>query len=455
MYIKGNKGLNKHLDFIMLDILAITLSYFLIYQKIDVIFISIVATLTTTFVDNNFKNILKRNKKQDNLSSIKHCILVFISMHIFLILINEKKEIIYELYAIMLYFTLNFLFKNILRLFLKRKNKKKIIILTTTNEAENVVENISINIFDDIDIVGLILLDNNNTEIKINNIDVVSTIENATNYICHTYVDEILIYIPKYIEFPIKLYQTLIEMGLTVHINLLMSEDKNIKTDINKLGNYSVLTKSLNMTTIKQNFEKRCLDLLISLIGCIITLILFIIFAPLIYIQSPGPILFIQERIGKNGKRFKLYKFRSMCINAEYEKEKLLKDNIINNNLMFKIKNDPRIIGGKNGIGSFIRKYSIDEFPQFFNVLKGDMSIVGTRPPTVSEWILYEPHHRIRLSIKPGITGLWQVSGRSEITNFEDVLNLDIQYINNYNIKEDLKIIFKTIVIILKGNDAY
>lgn len=144
-----------------------------------------------------------------------------------------------------------------------------------------------------------------------------------------------------------------------------------------------------------------------------------------------------------------------MCINAEQEKEKLLEDNIMSNNLMFKIKNDPRIIGGKNGIGTFMRKYSIDEFPQFFNVLKGDMSIVGTRPPTISEWNLYEPYHRIRLSIKPGITGLWQVSGRSEITNFEDVLNLDIQYINNYRIKEDLKIILKTIVIILRGKSAY
>lgn len=292
MYIKGNKGLNKHLDFIMLDILAITLSYFLIYQKAYIIFISIVATLTTTFFDNNVKNILKRDKIQDNLLSIKHCILVFIFVHIFLIIIKENKEVIYELYAIMLYFVSSLFFKSILKFFLKRKNNKKIIILTTTNEATNVIENILTNIFNGIDIIGLILLDNNNTKIKINNIDIVSTIENAINYISHTYVDEILIYIPKHIKFPTELYQTLIQMGLTVHINLLMSEDKKIKTDISKLGNYFVLTKSLNMTTIRQNFEKRCLDLFVSLIGCIITLILFIIFAPLIYMQSPGPIFF-------------------------------------------------------------------------------------------------------------------------------------------------------------------
>ena len=116
--------------------------------------------------------------------------------------------------------------------------------------------------------------------------------------------------------------------------------------------------------------------------------------------------------------------------------------------MMFKIENDPRIIGGANGIGNFIRKYSIDEFPQFWNVLKGDMSLVGTRPPTVDEWEKYDLHHRARLSIKPGITGMWQVSGRSEITDFEEVVQLDRDYITDWSIGLDIRTLFKTVWVV-------
>ena len=115
---------------------------------------------------------------------------------------------------------------------------------------------------------------------------------------------------------------------------------------------------------------------------------------------------------------------------------------------MFKIENDPRIIGGAKGIGNFIRKYSIDEFPQFWNVLKGDMSLVGTRPPTVDEWEKYDLHHRARLSIKPGITGMWQVSGRSEITDFEEVVQLDRDYITDWSIGLDIRTLFKTVWVV-------
>ena len=127
--------------------------------------------------------------------------------------------------------------------------------------------------------------------------------------------------------------------------------------------------------------------------------------------------------------------------------------------LMFKLEADPRIIGSgpdgtRKGIGYFIRKYSIDELPQFWNVLKGDMSLIGTRPPTVDEWEKYEYHHRTRLAIKPGISGLWQVSGRSDITDFEEVVKLDIQYIKEWSLELDLRLILKTIVVVLRGRGA-
>ncbi|MFQ9389225.1 MAG: sugar transferase [Coprococcus sp.] len=171
---------------------------------------------------------------------------------------------------------------------------------------------------------------------------------------------------------------------------------------------------------------------------------------------------FAQERVGKNGKKFKMYKFRSMYMDAEARKAELMKDNKLGDGKMFKMDFDPRVIGNKvlpdgsrkTGIGDFIRRTSLDEFPQFFNVLKGDMSIVGTRPPLISETNLYELHHYARLAIKPGITGLWQVSGRSDITDFEEVVRLDKEYIENWDIAMDIKILFKTVMVVLRKDGS-
>ena len=141
-----------------------------------------------------------------------------------------------------------------------------------------------------------------------------------------------------------------------------------------------------------------------------------------------------------------------MYLDAEERKAELMAQNKVKDGLMFKMENDPRIIGGENGkgIGNFIRKTSIDEFPQFLNVLKGDMSLVGTRPPTLDEWEKYELHHRARLAIKPGLTGMWQVSGRSDITDFEEVVKLDTKYIMNWSLGKDIKILLKTVWVVLK-----
>ena len=166
-------------------------------------------------------------------------------------------------------------------------------------------------------------------------------------------------------------------------------------------------------------------------------------------IKSPGPIFFSQVRVGKNGKKFKLYKFRSMYMDAEKRKKELMEQNRVKGGMMFKIDNDPRIIGGEKGIGGIIRKYSIDEFPQFWNVLKGDMSLVGTRPPTVDEWEKYDLRHRVRLATKPGITGMWQVSGRSDITDFEEVVRLDREYIVGWSLGLDVKILVKTVGVVV------
>jgi lipopolysaccharide/colanic/teichoic acid biosynthesis glycosyltransferase len=157
-----------------------------------------------------------------------------------------------------------------------------------------------------------------------------------------------------------------------------------------------------------------------------------------------------------------MYKFRTMYPDAEKRKAELLEKNRVGDGMMFKVDYDPRIIGNrilpdgtvKEGLGSFLRRFSLDEYPQFFNVLKGEMSLVGTRPPTLDEWNRYQPHHRARMSFRPGVTGLWQVSGRSNITDFEEVVKLDTEYINKWSIGEDIRILLKTVEVVLKNDGA-
>ena len=240
-------------------------------------------------------------------------------------------------------------------------------------------------------------------------------------------------------------------MGITVHRKLAKNIINSRNQSIETLAGYTVLsTSGVNMITTKQLFFKRIIDICGGFVGCILTGIVFLFVAPCIYVKSPGPIFFAQVRVGKNGKLFKIYKFRSMYMDAEERKKELMAQNEMQG-FMFKMENDPRII---KGIGSFIRKTSIDELPQFWNVLKGDMSLVGTRPPTLDEWEQYELHHRKRLAIKPGITGMWQVSGRNNITDFEEVVELDTKYILNWSFKLDILILLKTVLIVLKGRGA-
>ena len=194
---------------------------------------------------------------------------------------------------------------------------------------------------------------------------------------------------------------------------------------------------------------KRLIDIVGGLVGCLITAVLTPFVALAIRIDSPGPIFFAQTRIGKNGRRFKIYKFRSMYIDAEERKKELEAQNEMQG-LMFKMDNDPRI----TKVGKFIRKTSIDELPQFVNIVKGDMSLVGTRPPTEDEFEQYNSHYRRRISMTPGLTGLWQISGRSEIVDFDEVVKLDLEYIDNWTLGLDIKILFRTIWVVLTGKGS-
>ena len=275
----------------------------------------------------------------------------------------------------------------------------------------------------------------------------------------HMYVDEVLFVQPDNLGMPKDLIDKLIDMGITVdYSNSFMA----YFTEVHRLGYFDVLSTSSKIVSAVDLGVKRLFDIFAGLIGSIATLIIYVFLAPIIKIKSPGPVFFKQDRVGKNGKIFKLYKFRSMYMDAEKRKAELQAQNKIAGGLMFKIDDDPRIIGSEKkdkngkpkGIGNFIRRTSLDEFPQFFNVLKGEMSMVGVRPPTKDEWEKYSPDHRIRLSGRPGLTGMWQISGRSNITDFNEVVALDRYYIEHWSLSLDFNILLKTGVAIFKRKGA-
>jgi lipopolysaccharide/colanic/teichoic acid biosynthesis glycosyltransferase len=197
-----------------------------------------------------------------------------------------------------------------------------------------------------------------------------------------------------------------------------------------------------------QSKLKRCLDIFGSLIGLLILAIAFVPIAVAIKIDSPGPIFFAQERHGLQGRSFRMRKFRSMVVDAE--KLKSLVDNEANG-LLFKNKNDFRV----TKVGRFLRSTSLDELPQFWNVLVGEMSLVGTRPPTADEVAYYNERHWQRLNVKPGMTGEWQVNGRSSVKNFEQVVDLDLRYQENWHPLYDLQLILKTIYVIFAKVGAF
>jgi lipopolysaccharide/colanic/teichoic acid biosynthesis glycosyltransferase len=194
--------------------------------------------------------------------------------------------------------------------------------------------------------------------------------------------------------------------------------------------------------------RKRLIDILGALLGLALTALLLLPIGIAIWLDSPGPLFYSQIRCGLNGKPFRIWKFRSMVVGADRQKH-LVKNQAQGH--IFKNTNDPRI----TPLGRFLRRTSLDEFPQFWNVLKGEMSLVGTRPPTLDEVQKYERHHYQRLKVKPGITGEWQVTGRSRVSNFEEIVHLDLEYQRKWSILYDLILILKTIEVVLTRKGAY
>ena len=332
------------------------------------------------------------------------------------------------------------------RLFPNLKGRKKVFLITATSRVEKVMDRLieASEILWELEAVSVLDQPNFRHE----HLKVIPA-ENILDYTTHEVVDEVFINLPSE-EYNIEDYISLFEtMGIDVTVNLNAFND-NLGSDkkIREMAGLNVVSFSTKFYKPSHVVAKRIIDICGSIVGLIICGLVSIVLVPMIR-KDGGPAIFSQTRIGKNGRHFTFYKFRSMCVNAEKRKQELLAQNTMQGG-MFKVDDDPRI----TPIGRFIRKTSLDELPQFWNVLIGDMSLVGTRPPTVDEYEKYTPEQKRRLSFKPGITGLWQVSGRSEIKDFDEVVKLDVAYIDDWTIWKDIEILLKTVKVVFMRDGA-
>jgi len=480
MYKRNAQGWSKHLDFFIIDEIVLQVAFiiatliwqgFIPYIKEDYRSLGIVLLLSDALAQmlfNTMHNVIKRGPARELWETIKHCVIVFFGATAYLF--AGKSGDSYSRMVVALTLGFHIILGYMTRLSWKQilssvgtplRNKITMIVVLNAKYAESTLQRLTSSKVEGYQVVGVIM--DQETDLKeIAGVPVVATIDNAADYLCREWVDSIYIDCPSTDPKIAKLMEACRQMALPLHYHVPGMGIFGEKQFVEKIGGTTVLTTTINYATPVQNLAKRCLDILGGIVGSILALIAIAIVGPIIKAQSPGPIIFKQERIGQNGKRFYIYKIRSMYMDAEERKKELMAQNRVSDGMMFKMDFDPRIIGNKilpdgtkkTGIGEFIRKYSIDELPQFFCVLLSTMSMVGTRPPTPDEWEKYAYHHRARLACKPGITGMWQVSGRSEITDFEQVVKLDTEYITNWSFALDIKILFKTIWVVFTRKGA-
>lgn len=420
-------------------------------------FNSLMAALFSFMIVVFFLNVnhdfFKRGKFAEALYSFKINVIFALVNTAVLFITDNMNEISRGVYLFTVVF--NFLLMSLFHIVLKKilwkvirgGNTSRLFVVTLSDRVYDVIEELKKSKDFLAEICGIAIIDDPGAKGSlVDGIEVTADFNDMIEFVKNESVDEVFIDVPynsgrdthKYVE-------QFERMGVAVHLNIeVLQNFKDYNVKVTTLGNTPVLTFANNFYDTSKLIIKRLFDIIGALVGIIITLVLSIFIAPAILIESPGPLIFKQKRVGRNGRIFNIYKFRSMYRDAE-ERKKALEEQNEMKGLMFKMTNDPRI----TKVGKFIRKTSLDELPQFFNVLFGHMSLVGTRPPTVEEFNQYETYHKRRLSFKPGITGMWQVSGRSEIEDFEEIVRLDLKYIDNWSLGLDIRIIFKTVGVLL------
>lgn len=451
--------------------------------------ISLSLSFIIVFLGFNFSlNLSKRSRLIETLSVLRNCLLTYMLFAVVILLtrnpfLNTRSLFVFSL---AFYIVLSSVFRYILKrlLIYKFANSKMaslVGIVTVGERAEEFIEKLSENwilklkgiaLVDAVEENGVYkyhyaqksVSDNGSISVKYTNelevvreisgVPVIANSDNFMDWIRSASLDEVFLNIPTNTANLEQYVEELESMGITVHINIpvlenLVDSSKFDNIECEMCAGYPMATLAAVVHNPALIMIKRIVDLIGGFVGSLISLPIIAVVAIPLLIESRGPLIFKQQRVGKNGRIFNIYKLRSMYVDAEERKKELMSQNKIDG-LMFKIDDDPRI----TKVGKFIRKTSIDELPQFWNVLKGDMSLVGTRPPTLDEFEQYESHHKRRLSMSPGITGMWQVSGRSDIQDFEEVVRLDCQYIDNWSLWMDLKILLKTVSVVLKCSGA-
>ncbi len=472
---KHVKGWAKHWDFILLDLVCLQASFLLAYWLIhglhspylNPVFQSLMAVLLVSQLmvivfSGNYSGILRRSKYEEITAVAKFSAIMLglAAAYMFAVKISGQVSRLQTGWTVVIYFVLDWVSRVVLKRMVRNRiirtrGTKSLVVVTSARLAEEVLEKLfRHNTYCDFHVSRIILLDGELPEELPEKVAEygapVSLLNDKTmQELSHNWVDEVFIFQPEDMLCPARLMDDLMTMGIAVNFTA-EAVDRWANTDLRKLGQFKVLTVGCRFASAGAMAVKRLADILGGILGCILTGVIFVFVAPAIYRADPGPVFFSQVRIGQNGKRFKIHKFRSMYMDAEERKAELMAQNKMQG-LMFKVDNDPRILPG---VGSFIRKTSLDEFPQFYDCLIGNLSLVGWRPATVDEWNQYSLQHRIRASMKPGITGMWQVSGRNEITDFEEIVRLDREYIENWSLGLDLIILLKTVVVVLTRQGA-
>ena len=426
-------------------------------QRWILVYVLLIYVALNVFTD-YYKHFFRRSQLSEFTKVVEVSVLICIIMIVYLYMTHRSGEVSrlvlgYFLVANMvLMFLERVLYKQImLKGYRRSRYSSRLLIVTQKAMSDKVLKNVLEYNEWFRQVVGIAVLDAEELG-QVGEIPIVAREEDFIDYVIHNEIDEVF-FIGKNMDTHPRLEEWVNElgqMGVVVDVNIdAFDISFSGKRTMNQVGKYAVVSFARNIFSNRQLLLKRTMDICGSLVGMVFLAIAFVIVAPIIKLDSPGPVLFGQKRVGKNGRIFTFYKFRSMYVDAEERKKELMAQNEVEG-LMFKMKDDPRI----TKVGKFLRKTSIDELPQFWNILKGDMSLVGTRPPTVDEYKQYEARHKARLSMTPGLTGLWQVSGRSDIKDFEEVVKLDMQYIDNWSVLEDIKILLLTVKVVLLGRGS-
>ena len=487
MHIRAKYSWMKHLDFIIIDAILLNISLILAYvirmrnfkmflfsEYRSIAIILTILHLCIVLFSSTYSDVLYRGYftefKKVALHTVKLVAFSFVLLF-FMGNLGEKSRFIllaFPVFFLVLSYFAHILWKKFLLRTTKRgENMRQFVVVTDQRHINEALSKLQDGTDVSFSLKGVCLTkepDINSSlfrESVYKGVPIVAVGNDMYDYCINEVVDGVIICLgTKHIDEMRKLADNFLNMGVTVYVVMNLFAKDMPHTMFTHLNSARVISTSINTASPLSLFVKRAADIFFGICGCIATGILFLFLAPLIKKADPkGPVFFKQERAGRNGRTFYMYKFRSMYVDAEERKEELRKDNEMEG-LMFKIDGDPRILGSgkdgkRKGIGYRIREWSLDEFPNAWSILKGDMSVVGTRPPTMDEYEKYELRHKSRLAVKPGLTGLWQVSGRSDITDFEEIVKLDNEYIQNWTIGMDIKIMLKTFVAVFRRQGSH